>query len=77
MDRAEVHHDPPVLDSQGKVLARKRPADSRGGVLELHKLVASYLDEGADVNYVVVVGIKVDRASLGWRSSKQSMKSAP
>ena len=35
VDWAEAHHDVCVLDGEGKVLGRKRVADSLGGVREL------------------------------------------
>jgi hypothetical protein len=64
VDWAEAHHDVCVLDGEGKVLGRKRIADSLGGVRELHALVASHLGDDDDVSHGVVVGIEKDRGLI-------------
>jgi hypothetical protein len=48
VDWAEAHHDVCVLNTEGKVLGRKRIADTLAGVGELHALVADFLDEEDD-----------------------------
>ena len=63
VDWAEAHHDVCVLDTNGKVLARKQIRDSLAGVGELHALVADHLRDDDDVTDVVV-GIEKDRGLI-------------
>ena len=64
VDWAEAHHDVCVLDNEGKVLARKRVADSFACLTELHALVANHLSDDDDVSETVVVGIEKDRGLI-------------
>jgi hypothetical protein len=64
VDWAEAHHDVCVLDDKGKVLERKRVADSLGGLRELHALVANHLNDDDDVSDTVIVGIEKDRGLI-------------
>ena len=63
VDWAEAHHDVCVLNTEGKVLGRKRIADTLAGVGELHALVADFLDEDDDTHQVLV-GIEKDRGLI-------------
>jgi transposase len=60
VDWAEDHHDICVLDEGGDVLAKRRIADSVGGVTELHELAGAFAEESDEV----VVGIEVDRGLI-------------
>ena len=71
VDWAEAHHDAFVLDGEGKVLGRKRVADSLGSVRELHALVASHLGDD-DVNHEVVVGSEREKGSGASSSARPS-----
>ena len=63
VDWAEAHHDVCVLDVDGKLLGRRRIADSLAGVGELHSLVAEHLGE-FDEPGQVVVGIEKDHGLI-------------
>jgi len=63
VDWAEAHHDVCVMDAEGKVLGRKRVADSFVGLGELHALVAQHLVDDDDADQVVV-GIEKDRGLI-------------
>ena len=63
VDWAEDHHDVCVLDQEGKVLGRKRLADSLASVGELHALAAQFLGEN-DEPSDAVVGIEKDRGLI-------------
>jgi len=62
VDWAEAHHDVCVLDTEGRVLGRKRVVDNYVGLGELHALVAEHL--GNDESDQVVVGIEKDRGLI-------------
>jgi transposase len=57
VDWAEDHHDVCVMNQDGAVLAKRRVADSVGGLRELHELVAEHAEDDEEV----VVGIEIDR----------------
>ena len=60
VDWAEAHHDVCAMDDTGKVLARKRIADSLAGLAELQELLAEHAEEPDEV----VVGIEKDRGLI-------------
>ena len=60
IDWAERHHDVCVMATDGSVLARERITDGMAGVARLHELIASLVEEPAEV----VVGIETDRGLL-------------
>ena len=60
VDWALAHHDVCVMDDTGKVLGRKRIADSLTGLAELHALLAEHAEEPDEV----VVGIEKDRGLI-------------
>jgi predicted RNA-binding protein with PUA domain len=60
VDWAEAHHDVCAMDDTGKVLARKRIADSLAGLAELQELLAEHAEEPEEV----VVGIEKDRGLI-------------
>jgi transposase len=60
VDWAEAHHDVCVLDSEGRVLGRRKVKDTLEGVRELHELLATCTDEEPDI----VVGIEKDRGLI-------------
>jgi hypothetical protein len=60
VDWAEAHHDVCVLDSERRVLGRRKIADTLAGVGDLHALVARSLDD-EDAVPEVIVGIEKDR----------------
>jgi hypothetical protein len=59
-DWAEDHHDVEVMNTSGKVLAKKRLPEGVAGITRLHELIGRYLGED-DVDAEVVVGIETDR----------------
>src|SRR5438094_496113 len=59
-DSAEDHHDVEVMDSAGRVLARKRLPEGVAGMARLHELTRQQLGEDAD-EAEVVIGIETDR----------------
>src|ERR1017187_2671925 len=63
VDWAEAHHDVCVMDTDGKVLGRKRIPDSLSGISELHVLVADHTGEDDDASHVIV-GIEKDRGII-------------
>jgi len=63
VDWAEAHHDVCVLDSEGRVLGRRKIADTLAGVGDLHALVARSLDD-EDAVPEVIVGIEKDRGLI-------------
>ena len=63
VDWAEAHHDLCVMDESGRVLAKRRVADSLEGVRELHQLVGDHVRPDSGPGYVVV-GIEKDRGLL-------------
>jgi transposase len=60
VDWAEAHHDVCVLDSEGRVLGRRKVKDTLEGVRDLHALLATCADDELDV----VVGIEKDRGLI-------------
>jgi transposase len=60
VDWAEAHHDVCVLDSEGRVLGRRKVKDTLEGVRDLHALLATCADDEPDV----VVGIEKDRGLI-------------
>jgi hypothetical protein len=60
IDWAERHHDVCVMAADGSVLARERITDGVARVARLHELIASWVEEPAEV----VVGIETDRGLL-------------
>jgi transposase len=60
VDWAEAHHDVCVLDSEGRVLGRRKVKDTLEGVRELHGLLATCTDDEPDI----VVGIEKDRGLI-------------
>ena len=60
VDWAEAHHDVCVLDSEGRVLGRRKVKDTLEGVRDLHALLATCTDDEADI----VVGIEKDRGLI-------------
>jgi hypothetical protein len=60
VDWAEAHHDVCAMDETGKVLGRKRIADSLAGLAELQSLLAEHAEEPEEV----VVGIEKDRGLI-------------
>jgi len=60
IDWAERHHDVCLMATDGSVLARERITDGMAGVARLHELIASWVEEPAEV----VVGIETDRGLL-------------
>ncbi len=56
-DWAEAHHDVCVMDEAGERLASRRLAEGLEGIGGFHELVASHVDDPAEV----VVGIETDR----------------
>jgi Transposase/Transposase IS116/IS110/IS902 family len=63
VDWAEVHHDVCVLSDEGRVLGRRRIADTLAGVRELHALVAEHAGNNDEAEQVVV-GIEKDRGLI-------------
>ena len=63
IDWAEEHHDVCVLDSEGRVLGRRRIPDTLAGVGELHTLVGEHVGESDEPDQVVV-GIEKDRGLI-------------
>jgi hypothetical protein len=63
VDWAEAHHDVCILDGEGKVLGRRKIADSFAGAGELHALVSEHLGDDDDADQVVV-GIEKDRGLI-------------
>lgn len=63
VDWAEAHHDVCVLDAEGKVLGRRKVADTFAGLGELHALVAQHLGDDDEADQVVV-GIEKDRGLI-------------
>src|ERR1019366_3353679 len=61
VDWAEAHHDVCVLDSEGRVLGRRKVNDTLEGVRDLHALLATCTDDDASE---VVVGIEKDRGLI-------------
>lgn len=59
VDWAEDHHDVCVMAEDGRVLGKRRVADSVVGIGELHGLVGEHADDEP-----VVVGIEIDRGLL-------------
>jgi transposase len=60
VDWAEAHHDVCVLDSEGRVLGRRKVKDTLEGVRDLHALLATCADDEPDI----VVGIEKDRGLI-------------
>jgi hypothetical protein len=60
IDWAECHHDVCLMATDGSVLARERITDGMAGVARLHELIASWVEEPAEV----VVGMETDRGLL-------------
>ena len=60
VDWAEDHHDVCVMVEGGEVVGKRRIADGVEGVAELHALVATHVQEPAEV----VVGIEIDRGLI-------------
>jgi Transposase/Transposase IS116/IS110/IS902 family len=60
VDWAEAHHDVCAMAEDGRVLGRKRVADSLAGLAELQALLAEHAEEPEDV----VVGIEKDRGLI-------------
>ncbi len=56
-DWAEAHHDVCVMDEAGERLASRRLGEGLDGIGGFHELVASHVDDPAEV----VVGIETDR----------------
>src|SRR5260370_24991348 len=59
-DWAEDHHDVELMDTAGRVLARKRLAEGVAGMARLHELIGQQLGEDAD-GAEVVIGTETDR----------------
>ena len=59
-DWAEAHHDIELEDDQGRVLVRRRLPEGVAGLAMLHSLVGDHLEEGAELEQVMV-GIETDR----------------
>jgi transposase len=59
-DWAEDHHDIEVMNTSGKVLAKRRLPEGVAGIAQLHELIGRYLGED-EVAAEVVVGIETDR----------------
>src|SRR6266567_1891985 len=59
-DWAEVHHDVELMDTAGRVLARKRLPEGVAGMARLHELIGQQLGEDAD-GAEVVIGTETDR----------------
>ncbi len=60
VDWAEDHHDVCVMAEDGRVLDKRRVADTAAGIGELHALVAEHTGD----DEAVVVGIEIDRGLL-------------
>ena len=59
-DWAEDHHDVELMDTAGRVLARKRLPEGVAGIARLHELIGQQLGgDGEDAE--VVIGIETDR----------------
>ena len=61
VDWAEAHHDVCVLDSEGRVLGRRKVNDTLEGVRDLHALLATCTEDDAPE---IVVGIEKDRGLI-------------
>jgi transposase len=59
-DWAEDHHDVELMDSAGRVLARKRLPEGVAGIARLHELAGQHLGQDPD-DAEVVIGIETDR----------------
>jgi Transposase/Transposase IS116/IS110/IS902 family len=59
-DWAEDHHDVELMDTAGRVLARKRLPEGVAGMARLHELIGQQLGEDAD-GAEVVIGTETDR----------------
>jgi transposase len=59
-DWAEDHHDVELMDSAGRVLARKRLPEGVAGIARLHELAGQHLGQDPD-DAEVVTGIETDR----------------
>jgi hypothetical protein len=59
-DWAEDHHDVELMDTAGRVLARKRLPEGVAGMARLHELTGQHLGEDAD-SAEVVIGTETDR----------------
>jgi hypothetical protein len=60
IDWSEHHHDVCVIDASGAVLAKTRVPDGIEGVARLHEVLASHVDDPAEV----IVAIETDRGLL-------------
>jgi transposase len=59
-DWAEDHHDVELMDTAGRVLARKRLPEGVAGIARLHELIGQQLGQDAE-DAEVVIGIETDR----------------
>jgi transposase len=59
-DWAEDHHDVELMDTAGRVLARKRLPEGVAGIARMHELIGQQLGQDAE-DAEVVIGIETDR----------------